>query len=57
MQEKEQARLKGPSDEEIRQAEKQNEVKMESFIRDMIENMPKSNGDSDTLDEIKNKFD
>lgn len=38
-------------------AEKQNENKMEGFVRDMIENMPKSNGDTDTLDEIKGKFD
>lgn len=57
LQEKEKTKLRTPSDDEIKTAEKQNENRMESFVRDMIENMPKSNGGADSLDEIKNKFD
>jgi len=57
LQEKEKARLRNPSVEDLKMAEKQNEAKMQSFVTDMIENMPKSNGDTDTLDEIKGKFD
>lgn len=50
-------KAKNPSEDEIRNAEQQDEHKMEGFIQDMVENMPKSNGDADSLDEIKGKFD
>lgn len=58
LQQKEKSKLqKAPSDDDIKLSEKNNETRMESFVNDMIENMPKSNGDADSLDEIKNKFD
>lgn len=58
LQQKEKTMLhKAPSDDDIKQSERNNENRMESFVNDMIENMPKSNGDADSLDEIKNKFD
>lgn len=57
LQEKEKTKLRSPSENELKQSEKNNENRMESFVNDMIENMPKSNGDADSLDEIKGKFD